>query len=198
MIAMGTNMDDPVFLPQNGGRFVLINPERNRVLDDVASLIIREDADKVMDLLLEKLCFPKLVWTKRYYRLRLSLNDKTKNMKFSTIDYYSREHEFHYFLKKLTVTGLTRIAENLPQRGQPEQPFNLDVEKLGIVEEFLVQCTFMGQYGEPLVCIRVPIDLFSQSKSIDFDICFDVVRKEIESVNMINSLSKETLGWATF
>lgn len=56
----------------------------------------------------------------------------------------------------------------------------------------------MGQYNEPLVCIRVPIDIFSQTKSIDFDICFDVVRKEIESVNMINSLSREALGWATF
>ena len=74
MIAMGTNKEDPVFLPHNG-RFVLISTERNRVLDDVASLIIREDADKVMDLLLEKLCFPKLQWTKRYYRLRPSLND---------------------------------------------------------------------------------------------------------------------------
>ena len=197
MIAMGTNKEDPVFLPHNG-RFVLISTERNRVLDDVASLIIREDADKVMDLLLEKLCFPKLQWTKRYYRLRISLDEKTKSMKFSTIDYYSREHEAHYFLKKLTVTGLTRLAENFPQQRQPEQPFNLGVEKLGIVEEFLVQCTFMGQYNEPLVCIRVPIDIFSQTKSIDFDICFDVVRKEIESVNMINSLSREALGWATF
>ena len=58
MIAMGTNMDDTVYLPSDG-RFVLINPEPGR-LDSFASLVIRESADKVMDLLLEKLSFPKL------------------------------------------------------------------------------------------------------------------------------------------
>ena len=88
MIAMGTNMDDTVYLPSDG-RFVLINTKPGR-LDQFTSLILRARADKVMDLLLEKLTFPKLQW-KRCYRLRVSLLEKTNTIKCSTIDHFSRQ-----------------------------------------------------------------------------------------------------------
>ena len=56
MIAMGTSMDDPVYIPSQG-KFVMINTKISR-FDNFASLIIRESPDKVMNLLLEKLAFP--------------------------------------------------------------------------------------------------------------------------------------------
>ena len=39
MIAMGTSLDDPVYLPTNG-KFVMINTNYSR-FDDTASLLIR-------------------------------------------------------------------------------------------------------------------------------------------------------------
>ena len=74
----------------------------------------------------------------------------------------------------------------------------MTVEKLGIVEEFIIQCNFIGQYKEPMICIRVPLELITQAKSIDFDICFDVTSREIEVVQMINSQTRENIGLASF
>lgn len=92
---------------------------------------------------MKKLSLPELKWI-RYYRLRVSLDERAKTIHCSSIDRFGEEHKQNYVIKSLKVTGLTRLAQTFPQRAQPKQPFKIDAEKLGIVEEFTVQCTFIG------------------------------------------------------
>ena len=49
-----------------------------------------------------------------------------------------------------------------------------------------------------MICIRVPMELLTQTKSIDFDINLEVIRREIEDVEMLNSQTGENLGKASF
>ena len=49
-----------------------------------------------------------------------------------------------------------------------------------------------------MICIRVPVELLSQIKSIDFDVCLDVPRRYIEVVDMLDCESGEYLGPASF
>ena len=104
MIVMGTTMpNDQAYALPFEGRLVMINVEKSRV-DGECKLIIREDPDKVMSLLMQKLRFSNPPW-KRYYRLRVVLDEDAQSIQCSAIDRYGVDH---YILKSLKVTGLTR------------------------------------------------------------------------------------------
>ena len=64
--------------------------------------------------------------------------------------------------------------------------------------EFSVQCTFQGNYNEPILTFKVPMDALKAAGALEFEMVFHGANEVFEKVNMRNSETKEVIGEATF
>ena len=197
-IAMGSSMrvspacEMPLGTKLTGGKFVMINLQKTQ-MDAAADLVIHERVDRVIELLMEKLEIP-IPDFRRSYRLKVSLSQDKRQVLFTGVD---SNGACYTLFKSLRVTGLTPAAASFPARGQAVQPFTQAISNQRVTE-ISAQCTFQGHYNEPVLTLKVPMDVLRSEGALEFDMVYHVASGRFERVAMLNSATRADLGAAQF
>ena len=66
------------------------------------------------------------------------------------------------------------------------------------VSEFNVECQFFAKYQEPLLNLKVPMELLRNQGSIEFNMVYHVGERRFEKVEILASQTREVVGPAEF
>lgn len=128
-IAMGSSLrvtpanELPIICLQEGGKFVLINLQKT-MLDPMATLVIHEKVDKVIEMLMSKLQFP-IPDFRRTYRLKIFISPDKPQMNFMGVD---GNGACYTLFRSLKVSGVGNRFSSFPQKDQV-QPFTQAIQK---------------------------------------------------------------------
>lgn len=200
VVAMGSSMrvnpacSMPLTTLVSGGKFVMINLQATQA-DGVASLVIHERVDKVIELLMQKLEIP-IPEYRRSYRLKVSLDPKdSKKVLFTGVD---SNGACYTLFKSLKVSGLGNAVAQFPAPRQNIQPFAHQMGNGAAPAQFSIECTFQGHYNEPKLTLKVPMDKLKSEKALEFDMIFHVKEVKFQQVKIVNSESRAELGTASY
>ena len=77
------------------------------------------------------------------------------------------------------------------------QPYSVQIPQ-DVESEFNVQCQFFAKYQEPLLNLKVPMELLCSQGSIEFNMVYHVGDRRFEKVEILASQSREVVGLAEF
>ena len=67
-----------------------------------------------------------------------------------------------------------------------------------MVNEFNVECQFFAKYQEPLLNVKVPMELLRNVGSVEFNMVYHVGERRFEQVEILTSQTRELVGQAEF
>lgn len=142
---------------------------------------------------MEKLEFPVPEF-RRSYRLRASLSQNGQKVELKGVDNNGANYTI---FKQLKVSGLGSDREFPEPRVRDAQPYAVQIPQ-DSENEFNVQCQFFAKYQEPLLNLKVPMELLRDLGSVEFNMVYHVGDRRFEKVEMLASQTREVVGLAEF
>ena len=132
---------------------------------------------------------------RRSYRLQVSLSEDGNNVLLKGIDTNGANYTI---FKSLKVTGLSQVDKKFPLPNVRDvQPYAVQIPQ-NRSSDFNVQCQFYGRYQEPVVNLKVPMEVLTNLGCVEFNMVYHVNNKRFEKVEILMNNTREMLGLAEF